>query len=193
MANPVAGEVTELLVAWSNGDRQALARLLPKVYDELRRLASSYLRHERPDHTLETRALAHEAYLRLVQQERVTWRNRAHFFGVAAQMMRRILVDHARSHGYAKRAGGSRVSLVEALALPVERAPDLVALDEALTDLATIDAEQAKIVELRFFGGLKTDEIAQVLGISTATVARRWRMVKAWLYHHLGEGSRDES
>jgi RNA polymerase sigma factor (TIGR02999 family) len=159
---------------------------LPQVYDELRSLASSYLRRESSGHTLETGALVHEAFLRLVDQERVQWQNRAQFFGIAAQMMRRILVDHARSHLYLKRGGGERkLSLDEALTLSAERAPELVALDEALQDLDTIAPQAARIVELRFFAGLTSEEIAHVLGVSVPTVTRGWRMARAWLYRHL--------
>ena len=186
MARDSAGDVTGLLVDWSNGDEQALDRLMPLVYDELRRLASRYLRRERPDHTLQTTALVHEAYLRLVDQRRVRWRNSLHFVALSAQIMRRILIDHARSHRYAKRGGKSRkVSLEEAPEVSAEQAPDLLEVDEALTKLTAVDAQLGRIVELRFFGGLKSEEIAEVLGISVPTVTRRWRLAKAWLYRHL--------
>lgn len=179
-------QVTELLLAWAQGDQEALAALLPQVYDELRSLASSYLRRESSGHTLETGALVHEAFLRLVDQERVQWQNRAQFFGVAAQMMRRILVDHARSHLYLKRGSGARkLSLDEALTFSAERAPELVALDEALAELDKIAPQKARIVELRFFAGLTSAEIAQVLGVSVPTVSRGWRMARAWLYRYL--------
>jgi RNA polymerase sigma factor (TIGR02999 family) len=181
-----ASGVTELLLAWSRGDQAALAALLPRVYEELRKLASGYLRQERPGHTLQTSDLVNEAFLRLVDQDRVQWRNRAQFFGIAAQMMRRILVDRARSHLYAKRGGGApRLSLDEALTLAAERAPELVALDEALEELAKIEPDRARIVELRFFGGLTSEEIAQVLDVSVPTVTRGWRMARAWLYREL--------
>jgi RNA polymerase sigma factor (TIGR02999 family) len=190
MSETSTSEVTQLLLAWGNGDKAALDRLMPLLYDELRRLAASYLRRERDGHTLETSALAHEAYMRLVDQNLVQWRNRAHFFGIAAQMMRRILVDHARSHRYAKRGGGARrVSLDEAPQLGVQRAPDLVALDDALQALAQVDPEKARIVELRFFGGLTTEEVAEVMGVSTATVTRHWRLARAWLYRALSNGA----
>jgi RNA polymerase sigma factor (TIGR02999 family) len=186
-------EVTGLLLAWSEGDRDALDTLLPRVYGELRRLAASHLRRERAGHTLETRALVHEAFLRLVDQERVAWRSRGHFFGIAAQMMRRVLVDHARRHLYAKRGGGApRFSLEEGLTLAPERAPELVALDEALGELERIAPRNARIVELRFFGGLTAEEIAEALGLSAPTVTRGWRMARAWLYRRLsgdGDGS----
>jgi len=176
-------DVTQLLVHWGKGDKQALDRLMPLVYDELHRMASRYLRRERPGHTLQTTALINEAYLRIVDQNRVNWQNRAHFFGVAAQMMRRILVDHARSHLYAKRGGGAqKLTLDEAIATPQERDLDLVALDDALTALAEIDPQQSRIIELRFFGGLTIEETAEVLSISPATVKRDWNMAKAWLY-----------
>ncbi|MGB8509211.1 MAG: sigma-70 family RNA polymerase sigma factor [Pyrinomonadaceae bacterium] len=174
--------VTQLLAAYSRGDQQALDRLLPLVYDELRRLAGGYLRRERSDHTLQATALVHEAYLRLVEQD-VSWQNRAHFFGVAAQMMRRILVDHARGHQAAKRgSGGIKISLDEFIDLSDEKAAGLLALDEALHALAAIDEQKSRIVEMRYFGGLSIEETAHVLGIGTATVTRQWNMAKAWLY-----------
>jgi RNA polymerase sigma factor (TIGR02999 family) len=176
-------DVTQLLVHWGKGDKQALDRLMPLVYDELHRMASRYLRRERQEHTLQATALINEAYLRIVDQNRVNWQNRAHFFGVAAQMMRRILVDHARSHLYAKRGGGAqKLTLDEAIATPQERDLDLVALDDALTTLAEIDPQQSRIIELRFFGGLTIEDTAEVLSISPATVKRDWNMAKAWLY-----------
>lgn len=176
-------DVTQLLVDWGKGDKQALDGLMPLVYDELHRIASRYLRRERQGHTLQTTALINEAYMRLVDQNRVSWQSRAHFFGVAAQMMRRILVDHARSHLYAKRGGGAqKLTLDEAIATPQERDLDLVALDDALTTLAEIDPQQGRIIELRYFGGLTIGETAEVLSISPATVKRDWNMAKAWLY-----------
>lgn len=186
------GDVTQLLVAWCDGaDEEALARLMPLVYDELRSLASAHLRRERPDHTLQPTALVHEAYLRLVDQRQVRCHNRRHFFAAAAQAMRRVLVDHARRTLQLKRGGGVRpVSLEEGLTLAPERAGELIALDEALEDLAAIDGRQARIVELRFFGGLTSEEIASLLGLSIPTVTRGWRMARAWLFHHLTEGSR---
>ena len=186
-------EITRLLIAWSGGDEKALDKLMPLVYGRLRRLAASYLRQERPDHTLQTSALVNEAYLRLIAQEQVNWRDRAHFFAIAAQMMRRILVDHARHHGYAKRGGSAKNLLpVELDRVTIERDPDVIAVDEALNALAEKDPQQAKLVELRYFGGLKKEEIAEVLGISSATVTRRWRLAKAWLYRYLVKGERDE-
>lgn len=178
-------EVTQLLAAYNAGDQQALEQLLPLVYDELRRLADHYLRRERSDHTLQATALVHEAYLRLVDQD-AAWQNRAHFFGVAAQMMRRILVDHARHNLAAKRgSGGIKISLDEAIDLSDERAADLIALDEALKNLADFDPEKARMVELRYFAGLSIEETAKMLGVSVPTIVRQWRTTKAWLYHEL--------
>lgn len=180
--------VTQLLSAYSRGDQQALDRLLPLVYDELRRLAGGYLRRERSDHTLQATALVHEAYMRLVEQD-VSWQNRAHFFGVAAQMMRRILVDHARGHAAAKRgSGGIKLALDELVDLSDEKAADLVALDDALNALAAIDEQKSRIVELRYFGGLSIEETAHVLNIGTATVTRQWNIAKAWLYKEVTGG-----
>ncbi len=187
MTPPHTQEVTQLLAKLSNGDRTALDELLPLVYDELRRLADRYLRRERSDHTLQATALVNEAYLRLVDQN-VPWQNRAHFFGVAAEMMRRILVDHARGHQAQKRgSGGVKLSLDEAINMSDERAADLISLDEALNALAQFDPQKSRIVELRFFAGLSIEETAKVLGIGTATVIRQWRMAKAWLYHEVSK------
>ncbi len=181
-------DVTELLVDWRNGDKRALDQLIPLVYNELHRIASRYLRRERQGHTLQTTALINEAYMRIVDQNSVNWQNRAHFFGVAAQMMRRILVDHARSHLYAKRGGGAqKLTLDEAIATPQERDLDLVALDDALSTLAAIDPQQSRIIELRFFGGLTIEETAEVVSISPATVKRDWNMAKAWLYGEISK------
>jgi RNA polymerase sigma factor (TIGR02999 family) len=187
-------DVTRLLVEWRHGDQAALAHLLPLVYDELRRLAQRYLQSERPDHTLQATALVHEAYLRLVDQRQAQWHNRAHFFGIAAQMMRRILVDHARQQHAAKRGGAEpKLSLDEAVHVSAERAVDVVALDEALTALAALDPQQSQIVELRFFGGLTIEETAEVLGVSPATVKRDWSMAQAWLYRELRTGGLDDA
>jgi RNA polymerase sigma factor (TIGR02999 family) len=176
-------DVTRLLLDWSAGDRAALDQVMPLVYDELRRLAGQYLRRQRPGHTLQPTALVHEAYIRLVDQSHVQWQNRAHFFGMAAQVMRRILVDHARRHQAAKRGSGARtVALDDAVSFSKERQVDLVALDDALTGLATFDPQQCRIVELRFFGGLTIEETAEVLGLSPATVKREWNMAKTWLH-----------
>jgi RNA polymerase sigma factor (TIGR02999 family) len=167
-------------------DREALDKLMPAVYDELRRQAERYLRRERAGHTLQTTALIHEAYVRLVDQRNVQWQNRAHFFGIAAQMMRRILVDHARGKRRAKRGGSDvKISLADATILVKEQDLDVVALDEALTRLAEIDEQQSRVVELRFFSGLTVEETAEVMGISPATVKRDWSMAKAWLYREL--------
>ena len=175
--------ITQLLSEASQGNQAALDQLFPLVYNELRRLADSYLRNERSDHTLQATALVHEAYLRLVDQTSISWQNRAHFFSVAAQVMRHILVDHARSHQRAKRGGSARkLSLDEAVGLFAEKDINLVALDEALTNLEKLDPQQGRIVELRFFGGLTIDELAEVLKISPATVSREWALAKMWLH-----------
>jgi len=179
-------EITRLLADWSSGDRQALERLTPLVYDELRRLAGHYLRRERPGHTLQSTALVHEAYLKLVGQNNVRWQNRAHFFGIAAQIIRRILVDYARARDADKRgAGAEKLSLDEAIALPGGPDLDLVALDDALETLARIDPRQARLVELRFFAGLTLEETAEVLQMSLATAKRDWVSAKAWLAREL--------
>ncbi|HYO64060.1 MAG TPA: sigma-70 family RNA polymerase sigma factor [Pyrinomonadaceae bacterium] len=189
MSQPSSPDVTQLLLNWSNGDGHALEELLPLVYNELRQLAERYLRRERSDHTLQATALVHEAYLKLIDQRNVRWQNRAHFFGVAAQAMRRILVDHARGHMAAKRgSGGVKLSLDEGLMVSDEKADELVALDDALNRLAEIDPQKSRIVELRFFGGLSIEETAEVLGIGTATVTRQWRLARAWLYGQVAKG-----
>ena len=189
---PPATDVTLLLKRLSSGDEQALAELIPQIYDELRRLASSYLYGERPDHTLQTTDLVHEAYLRLVDQKHVEWNNRNHFFGVAAQMMRRILVDHARKHVSLKRGGSfSRISLEEAAVFSRERPRELIAVDELLTRLASLDPQGSRIVELRFFAGLSLEETAEVTGLSTAKVRREWSAVKAWLTREIGKLGND--
>src|SRR5687767_2234078 len=178
--------VTQLLIGWSKGDKEALDTLMPVVYDELRRQAARYLRRERVGHTLQTTALIHEAYLRLIDQKNVHWQNRAHFFGIAAQLMRRILVDHARTRKRAKRGGSDiRVPFDEANAMAQGQDLDIVALDEALERLAEIDEQQSRIVELKFFSGLTVEETAEVLGISPATVKRDWSMAKAWLHREI--------
>lgn len=178
--------VTKLLIGWGQGDKEALDQLVPIVYDELRRQAARYLRRERVGHTLQTTALIHEAYLRLIDQKNVQWQNRAHFFGIAAQLMRRILVDHARTKKRAKRGGSDvRVSLSDVQVVAKGKDLDVVALDEALGRLAEIDEQQSKIVELRFFSGLTVEETAEVLSISPATVKRDWSMAKAWLHREI--------
>jgi RNA polymerase sigma factor (TIGR02999 family) len=194
MSETSTQQVTRLLRDWSNGDQSALDRLTPLVYSELRRLAGRYLRKERPDHTLQSTALVHEAFIRLVDQRDVKWQNRAHFFGVAAQMIRRILVDHARGRHASKRGSGApKLSLDEALATPERKDLDLIALDDALNSLAKIDPQQARIVELRFFTGLTVEETAEVLGISPATVKRDWVTAKAWLYRDISRAVANES
>jgi len=186
MENPSPSEVTELLQQWSDGRREALDQLLPRLYAELRRLAASYLRRERPNHTLQPTALVHEAFVKLVDQRAVRWQNRAHFFGIAAQVMRRVLVDYARAHDAAKRGSGEApLTLDDRLVAGPGVDIDVLALDEALTRLASIDAQQSRVVELRFFGGLTMDETAEVLHISPATVGREWTFAKAWLYAEL--------
>ena len=178
--------ITELLVGYGRGDKEALDQLMPIVYEELRRQAARYLRKERPGHTLQTTALIHEAYVRLVDQRHVQWQNRAHFFGIAAQLMRRILVDHARTKKRVKRGGSDiRVSLGDADVAVKGQDLDVVALDEALQRLAQLDEQQSRVVELRFFSGLSVEETAEVLGISKATVKRDWSMAKAWLHREL--------
>jgi RNA polymerase sigma factor (TIGR02999 family) len=188
--SPTPDNITQLLKASSGGDREALERLLPAVYAELQRQAARYLRRERPGHTLETTALVHEAYLRLVDQRQVQWQNRAHFFGISAQLMRRILVDHARGRGAVKRGKA-------AVALPLDEwaeavaaegtGVDLLTLDDALTRLAEFDPDQARIVELRYFSGLSIEETAAVLGVSPATVKRDWSVARAWLKRELSD------
>lgn len=175
-------QVTSLLLSWSNGDKSALEKLIPLVASELRRLARHYMAKERADHTLQTSALINEAYLRLVNQQTVEWQNRAHFFAVSAEIMRHILIDHARSYKYEKRgAGAQKMALDEVAALSYQRAKELVDLDDALTELAAFDPRQSQIVELRFFGGLSLEEIAEVMDISLATVKRELRTAKLWL------------
>jgi RNA polymerase sigma-70 factor, ECF subfamily len=179
-------QITQLLVDWGNGDQAALERLMPLVYGELRRLAHQYMRGERPGHTLQTTALVNEAYIRLTGYRRVRWQERAQFFALAAQLMRRILIEHARSRDRQKRGGGTvRVMLDEAEVLSPERSRELLALDEALTELAKIDQRKARVVELRFFGGLDNKEIAEVLRISPNTVTRDWQVAEAWLRREL--------
>jgi RNA polymerase sigma factor (TIGR02999 family) len=179
----VSESVTQLLIEISNGDREAVDLLLPVIYDELRKLAANYLRRERPDHTLQPTALVHEAYLRLVDQTRVNWQNRAHFFGIAAQIMRRLLVDHARRHNAEKRGQDfQKLSLDENVDRAVERSTELIALDDALKALAAFDPQKARVVELRYFGGLSIEETADVMGVTATTIKRHWRFAKAWLH-----------
>ena len=189
MTMPSSHEVTQLLLAWSNGDQAALEQFIPLVYRELRRLAKGYMRQERPGHLLQTTALINEAYLRLIDCKQVHWRNRAYFFGVAAQLMRRILVDFARARHQDKRGGGAcQVSLDEAAAVSVERNAEFIALDEALERLAAIDPRRSRMVELRFFGGLSEEETAEALKVSPRTVRREWSLARAWLHRELRHG-----
>lgn len=179
-------EVTQLLIEWSDGDSAAIDKLMPLIHDELRRLAHHYMSRERHGHTLQTSALVNEAYLRLVNRKSVHWQNRAHFFAIAAQCMRSILVDHARGLAYAKRGGGEpKIALNEAMVRSQEKAAEVVALDEALVVLAELDPKQSRVVELRFFGGLTIEETAEVLDLSPATIKREWTSAKAWLYNRL--------
>jgi RNA polymerase sigma-70 factor, ECF subfamily len=193
-STPAPNEVTQLLIDCSKGSQDAFKQLFPLVYEELRRLAHRYMTQERPGHTLQTTAVVHEAYLRLIDQKHVQWQNRAHFFAIASQMMRRILITHAQSHAYAKRGGGAlKVSLDEAALLSQERASELIALDEALKGLTAIDPRRSQVVELRFFGGLSNEEIAEVLNVSTNTVTRDWNVAKAWLHREMSKEQEDES
>lgn len=179
-------DVSELLVAWSNGDEAALDNLIPLVYDELHRLAARYMRREHPGNTLQTSALVNEAYLKLVDQKNVQWKNRAQFLGVAAQLMRRILVDHARKRTRAKRGGHvTKLSLNETAILSHDRSQDFLSIDKALTGLAQIDPQKSRIVEMKFFGGLNTEEIAEIEKVSTRTIEREWRKAKAWLHREI--------
>lgn len=181
------GEITQMLLDMTEGNRDVVDRILPHIYDELRRLAGSYLRRERAGHTMQPTALVHEAYMKLIDQRCVKWQNRAHFFGIAAQVMRRILMDHARKTGAEKRGGeAAKFSLDEELLVVSDsRSAELLALDEALDDLGRLDEAKARIVELRYFGGLSIEETAEVTGVSVPTVNRQWRMAKAWLYSRL--------
>ena len=186
-------EVTDLLLAWSNGSQAALDRLTPLVYEELHRLAHRHMRREyrfNQAHTMQTSALVNEAYVRLIDQRNVHWQNRAHFFSIASRLMRRVLVDHARAHHYAKRGGGTvKVSLDQAALVSQDRGAELVALDDALTNLAAIDQRKCQVVELRFFGGMSVEETAQALGVSPITVKRDWSTAKAWLHRAIKESS----
>ncbi|MBS1856277.1 MAG: sigma-70 family RNA polymerase sigma factor [Acidobacteria bacterium] len=188
MASPSAPDVTQLLAQWSRGDQAALEQLLPLVYGELRRLASAYLRRERSNHTLQSTALVHEAFLRMVNQRDVQWKNRAHFFAIAAQMIRRILVDYARSQHAEKRGSGAvKLALDDAMAVP--QAPvagvDLLGLNDALDKLGTLDERQSRIVELRFFAGLSIEETAEVMSLSPASIKREWQTARAWLFREM--------
>jgi len=194
MPSLMPDDVTGMLLAWSQGDENALRNLIPHVYEELRRLAHHYMSLERSSHTLQTTALVHEAYERLVNVPQVRIEDRPHFFAVCAQLMRHILVDHARSRGYLKRGGGVRmVPLDHALDVSLGRGSDVLAIDAALTELAKVDPRKAQVVELRFFGGLTVEETAQVLKISADTVLRDWKLAKLWLLRELNEGKTDEA
>ena len=182
--------ISELLILWKAGDQEALEALVPLVYKELRDIARHHLQRERPGHTLQSAALVHEAYLRLIDQRPFDTENRAHFLAVASRLMRQILVDYARTHGAAKRGADRIVELDASLILPQVRSTDVVALDDALSGLSKLDEQQGRIVELRFFGGLATEEIAQVLGISPSTVKRDWNVAKAWLTRQMKKGTR---
>jgi RNA polymerase sigma factor (TIGR02999 family) len=192
MSAPSPQDVTKLLMAWTEGNQTALEKLAPQVHAELYRLARRYMGQERPGHILQTTALINEAYVRLIDWKNVSWQNRAHFFGVSAQLMRRILVDFARSRDYLKRGGEAQhVSLQEAAEVTQERDADFVALDDALNSFAEIDPRKAKIVELRFFGGLSVEETAEVLDISPRTVKREWSLAQAWLHRELNKSSNE--
>jgi RNA polymerase sigma factor (TIGR02999 family) len=198
MPNKEAGnsvnQITERLIAWSSGDVAALDDVIRAVYQELRQMADRYLRKERSEHTLQPTALVHEAYLRLIDQTQVSWQNRAHFFGVAAQMMRRILIDHAKNKHREKRGGAATpLPLDEALDMSQGRAYELVALDDALKSLAAIDERKSRVVELRFFGGLSVEETADVLQVSPQTVLRDWKLAKAWLYNEINNETHDSA
>lgn len=187
-------EVTQLLADWGKGDRSALDKLLPLVHSELRRIAQRQMSQERPGHTLQATALVNEAYLKLAGQQKFEWQNRAHFFAVCAQVMRHILIDHARAHGREKRGGGAiQVSLNDALVVGDDQAAHFIALDEALRVLERLDPQKGKIVELRYFGGLSIEEAAEVLNVSPRTVRREWQRAKAWLYRMMTEGIEDET
>jgi RNA polymerase sigma-70 factor (ECF subfamily) len=179
--------ITEMLIELTDGNKEVVNHILPHIYDELRKLASSYLRKERSNHTLQPTALVHEAYMKLIDQNRVKWQNRAHFFGIAAQVMRRILMDHARKHQAEKRGGEFEKLPIEEEILIVshDKSAELVALDDALEELAKLDPDKAKIVELRYFGGLSIEETAEVMGVSVPTVNRHWKMAKAWLFSQI--------
>lgn len=186
--NNAANNATQILQEWSAGDTDAPARLMPLVYEELQRRAAEYLRHERPDHTLQATALVHEAYLKLVDQKRVDWKSRVHFCGVAAQLMRRVLLEHARGHNAEKRGGKlEKLYLDETRELAPERSPDLIALDDALQSFATTYPREGNVVELKFFGGMEANEIAEVLDVSQKTVLRDWNFAKLWLRRELAE------
>jgi RNA polymerase sigma factor (TIGR02999 family) len=188
-----SSQITELLLKWRDGNQEALHALMPLVYGELRRLARQYLRKERSDHTLRSTALVHEAYLRLEKQGDIKFENRSHFLAICAQLMRQILVDHARGRGSAKRNGGIRLALDDIVTPAQDRGADLIALDDALTQLGKLDPQQSRIVELRFFGGLSIDETSEVLGVSSATIKREWATAKIWLHHEMSKSCRHDA
>ena len=188
MASPADKDVTTLLLEWSQGSRVALEQVTPLIYDELRRLAARQLRRERPGHTLQSTALVHEAYLKLIDQQRVQWHDREHFFAVASQMIRRILVSYARSRNSIKRGGGRTMLTLNDVGSATSEI-DLIALDDALERLSRLDAQQGRIIELRFFGGVSIQATAKLLGISTATVNRDWKLARAWLHRELASGA----
>ncbi len=186
MSGTASQEITQLLLAWGDGDKRALDKLMPFVYEELRRLARNYMRHQPSDHTLQTTALVNEAYLRLIDSSQVRWQNRTHFFAISAQLMRRILVDFARAKKAGKRGGqDQKITFDEALPVSSEQESELIALDEALNELAVLNERQSRIVEMRYFGGMTEEEIAETLDISTRTVRRDWSIARAWLYREL--------
>ncbi len=193
MPTPSPEEVTQLLVAWESGDQAALNQLMPLVYDELHQIAHRYLRRERADHTLQTTALVNEAYLKLVGEKHPNWQSRAHFFAAAANVMRHILVDYARTRNRARRGGGAQqVPLDDALIVSTERATELLVLDDALKSLEKFDVRKSRIAELRYFGGLSVEETAEVLHVSPTTILREWRLTKAWLHHEMSKGDNDD-
>ncbi|MBS1790308.1 MAG: sigma-70 family RNA polymerase sigma factor [Acidobacteria bacterium] len=194
MSRPVPEEITQLLLAWGGGDDAALEKLMPLVHNELKRMARRYMNRQRTGHTLQTTALVNEAYLRLIDSSRVNWQNRAHFFAISAQLMRRILVDAARQRQNLKRGGGAQpIALDEAAEVSDERAAELVALDDALKTLATLNPRQSQVVELRYFGGLSEEETAAVLNVSIRTVRRDWNLTRRWLYRELSRNANDET
>jgi len=193
MVAPSPREVSQLLIDWGNGNQAALDELIPLVHDELRRLAGRYMRRENQGHTLQTSALVNEAYMRLVDQKSVHWKNRAHFFGVAAQLMRRILVDHARKRARAKRGGRAQMVSLADQAVVFREGAEVIALDEALTNLADMDPRKSQIVEMKFFGGLSTEEVAEVLKVTPRTVEREWRKARAWLNRAISKGATNEA
>lgn len=194
MSRPISQEITQLLLAWGNGDQTALDQLMPLVHSELHKLAKRYMNRQRPGHTLQTTALVNEAYLRLIDSSRVQWQNRAHFFAISAQLMRRILVDFARARRNLKRGGGAQqITFDEAMEVSYERGAELIALDDAMKTLAKLNPRQSQVVELRHFGGLSEEETAEVLKLSTRTVRRDWNLARTWLYRELNRKDDDDA